>query len=143
MTRWTCRQCGDQVEAATPGESGQVECPICGTPRTLPAAGAGAPAHHRSDALRAVEARTQAIGQSSVPVKVVPSTTKTLKATIALSGLSTFVLFVALVFIGAYTAESGGSIFGTAMTLLVLILLVASIATFLVACFVRWWDHGY
>lgn len=56
--RWTCRQCGDQVEAEAQGDAIEVECPACGTPRRLTDAGTPAPPTSRS-AARATTASVQ------------------------------------------------------------------------------------
>lgn len=49
--RWTCRWCGDQVEAEAQGDAIEVECPRCGTPRRLTDAGTPAPPTLPSEAL--------------------------------------------------------------------------------------------
>ncbi len=49
--RWTCRQCGDQVEAEATAGAREVECPVCGTRRTIAAADASAPPTLPSEAL--------------------------------------------------------------------------------------------
>lgn len=57
--RWTCRQCGDQVEAEASGDAVEVECPVCGTPRRLAPGGTPAPPTAPSDAMAAAISSAQ------------------------------------------------------------------------------------